>query len=131
MVSVRFSGISEFKILFSSCGLAWNVLFLSRRRRAAPKKVKVFEREFRVKRGRRRSSEVGLSNEMSTTTGLVSIPSMAGRRGLGLDSRANPSQNDAEQLLEKLDRRKPPPMQCQKDIKSNFFLKVLVFPFSS
>ncbi len=77
MVSVRFSGISEFKILFSSCELAWNGLFLSRRRRAAPKKVKVFEREFRVKRGRRRSSEVGLSNEMSTTTGLVSISSMA------------------------------------------------------
>lgn len=74
MVSVRFSGISEFKILFSSCGLAWNGGFLSR---AAPKKVKVFEREFRVKRGRRRSSEVGLSNQMSTTTGLVSIPSMA------------------------------------------------------
>lgn len=48
---------------------------------------------------------MGLSNEMSTTTGLVSIPSMAGRRGLGLDSRANPSQNDAEQFLEKLDRR--------------------------
>lgn len=48
---------------------------------------------------------MGLSNEMSTTTGLVSIPSMAGRRGLGLDSRANPSKNDAEQFLEKLDRR--------------------------